>query len=318
MNKKLLTAAAVLLLSSCANQAGNGTAVYESSETAFVVVSAAVTTENISDKATVSETETETSETTSVSEIKTESHETTAVPAASVQASESADKTEFSISDDELIALAYADHFSADYVIDYTVLDNMGHTPAEYESCSVTLVPVSESIEEYAADEKNYPEFYEEKTEGDGVIRKIGENDLYSQWINEYTEIRNYYSNDLPVENHIPRAYRRVYLKNLRQEENSKWVYTGEFTADDIKAVFDIFYMNTSMLSRDVYERDGTFVYSFYYTLVCYGDFGLNDEISLCKMEVEIFSDGTVKTGSAITVKRCEIPDSALTIEWRE
>ncbi len=172
MNKKVLTAAAVLLLSSCANQAGNGTVVYESSETAFETVPAAVTAENISDKATVSE-------------IKTESHETTAVPAAAVQASESADKTEFSISDDELIALAYADHFSADYIIDYTVLDNMGHTPAEYESCSVTLVPVSESIEEYAADEKNYPEFYEEKTEGDGVIRKIGENDLFSQWINE-------------------------------------------------------------------------------------------------------------------------------------
>jgi len=311
MNKKLLTAAAVLLLSSCANQAGNDTAVYESLETISGAVSSSEAAEKISETTSVSETGTKASETTTVSETKTESSETTSVSATEVQI------PEFSVSDEELLALAYADYSSADYISDYTVLDNMGHIPAEYESCDVILVPVSENIEEYAADEKNYPEFYEEGTAGDGVIRKIGENDLYSQWVNEYTEIRTYYSNDILTEKRIARAYRRVYLKNIRLKGNER-VYAGDFTEKDIKAVFDILYMDAPMVSREVYERDGTFVYSFYYTVISYGDFGLNDEISLRREDIEILSGGTIKSVGDFIVKRCEIPNTASSPEGFE
>ncbi len=65
-------------------------------------------------------------------------------------------------------------------------------------------------------------------------------------------------------------------------------------------------------------KRYRAFVYSFYYTLISYGDFGLNDEISLCREDIEILSDGTVKTVGDFTVKRCEIPNTASSPEGFE
>ena len=169
------------------------------------------------------------------------------------------------LSDDEIIELALGALSSSDYIEDYR----------DYGSYNAVIVPENEDFDSYTSAFERFPVAYEEKYK-DNVIEKISENELYSEWINSYTEIRSYISNDVPVELSIERSYRYFFLKNFRKTADGKLKYTGRLTAEDIKQNFDIFNKEIK-IARKVSETDDSFIYDFYSVEHIAGDYGLCD-----------------------------------------
>lgn len=288
----------------------------------------------------------ETSETTSASE-KKETFASTALSAEPVTESETsvtASQTESSIAEttaaelitmesgycafddaellpeSEVIAIAeqVRDGFKqSDLIKDYAEIDDMG-IPFD-GSYDIMIVPADVDFEEYCADEKNFPMYYEDEHEN-GVIEKTGENDIYSQWRNAYTEIRRMYQNDVPTVLELDREYRRVFLKNFVRNENNAFSYTGKMTAEDITRNFDIFTHNTleTKICRRVAENSGSFKYEFYCARIIGGDWGLNDEAVIEGRSVEISkADGSFNSeGTTFYRAGYEIPGTAPDMGW--
>lgn len=220
----------------------------------------------------------------------------------------------------EIIAIAekLGDGFKqSDFINDYAEIDDMG-IPFD-GSYDIMIVPADVDFEEYCADEKNFPMYYEDEHEN-GVIEKLGENDLYSQWRNGYTEIRRTYQNDVPAVLELDRDYRRVFLKNFVRNENNSFSYTGQMTAEAIARNFDIFKNNVGevKICRRVVETVDSFKYEFYCVKKVGGDWGLNDEAVIEGRSVEISkADGSFNS-DGITFYRAgyEIPGTAPDMDW--
>lgn len=206
------------------------------------------------------------------------------------------------LTDEQIIELAQLDFRSEDMIEDYTVIDDMGVPFAG--SFDIMLVPEGADLEAYCADEKNYPMCYDEYE--NGVIEKLGENELYSQWSNTYTEIRTIYENDVLTAMYIDRAYRRVFMKNFAECDGARF-YTGEMTAESVKENFDILSAQEygSKLCRKVTETADSFVYEYYNTYIVGGDWGLNDTAVLGRYSYIVSkSDGSFNAEPYLEWKR--------------
>lgn len=159
-----------------------------------------------------------------------------------------------------------------------------------------------------------YTEYENETTE------KLGENEYYAEWSNTYTEIRRMFSNDVPVERHIDRAHRSVFLKNFRLDEGSV-VYCGEMTAEEIRANFDLLLSSSLMLARRVTETDEAFFYETVSAHIVGGDWGLNDSIVFGVRQYAIFKEEGAfyamnRDAETIFEAEYEIPGTARDLEW--
>lgn len=200
------------------------------------------------------------------------------------------------LSDDEIIELALGALSSSDYIEDYR----------DYGSYNAVIVPENEDFDSYTSAFERFPVAYEEKYK-DNVIEKISENELYSEWINSYTEIRSYISNDVPVELSIERSYRYFFLKNFRKTADGKLKYTGRLTAEDIKQNFDIFNKEIK-IARKVSETDDSFIYDFYSVEHIGGDYGLCDRAKLEHKQITVSkSDGVFGEPVIVFRKSIEI-----------
>lgn len=192
---------------------------------------------------------------------------------------------------EQIIELAQLDLRAEDIIEDYTVIDDMGVPFAG--SFDIMLVPEGVDFEAYCADEKNYPMCYDEYE--NGVIEKLGENDIYSEWSNTYTEIRTLYENDVLTKMYIDRAYRRVFMKNFTERDGARF-YTGEMTSESVKENFDILSEKEygNKLCRKITETDDSFVYKYYNIHIVGGDWGLNDTAVLGRYSCTVSkSDGS-------------------------
>ena len=226
------------------------------------------------------------------------------------------------LSESEMISLAEqvrGGFKQSNLVKDHMEFDDMGILFDR--SYDTVIVPADVDFEEYCSDEKNFPMYYEEEYEN-GVLEKLGENDIYSQWRNAYTEIRQMYQNDVPTVLELDREYRRVFLKNFVRNENNSFIYTGKMNADDIMRNFDIFtYSPPGMkICRRVAETDDSFAYEFYCVRIIGGDWGLNDEAVIEGKSIEISKkDGSFNSGGKTFYEAsCEIPDTAIDLEWND
>lgn len=224
------------------------------------------------------------------------------------------------LSESEIITLAEkvrGGFKQSDFVKDHTEFDDMGIPFGG--SYDIMIVPVDADFEEYCADEKNFPMYYEEEYEN-GVLEKLGENDIYSQWRNAYTEIRRMYRNDVPTVLELDREYRRVFLKNFVRNKNNSFVYTGKMNVDDIMRNFDIFtYSPPGMkICRRVVESNDSFTYEFYCVRIVGGDWGLDDEAVIEGKSIEISKkDGSFNSGGKKFYEAgYEIPNTAPHTDW--
>lgn len=224
------------------------------------------------------------------------------------------------LSESDVIAIAekFGDGFKqSDFINDYAEIDDMG-IPFD-GNFGIEIVPEGVDFEEYCADEKNFPMYYEDEHEN-GVIEKLGENELYSQWRNGYTEIRRTYQNDVPTVLELDREYRQVFLKNFARNENNAFSYTGKMTAEDIARNFDIFKKSSGevKICRRVVETDDSFKYEFYCVKKVGGDWGLNDEAVIEGRSVEISKADGSFCSDGITFYRAgfEIPGTAHEMAW--
>lgn len=195
------------------------------------------------------------------------------------------------LTDEQITELAQLDLRAEDIIEDYTVIDDMGVPFAG--SFDIMFVPEGVDFEAYCSDENNYPMSYDEYE--NGVIEKLGENDIYSEWSNTYTEIRTLYENDVLTKMYIDRAYRRVFMKNFTERDGARF-YTGEMTLERVKENFDILSEKEygSKLCRKVTETDDSFVYKYYNICIVGGDWGLNDTAVLGRYSYTVSkSDGS-------------------------
>lgn len=195
------------------------------------------------------------------------------------------------LTDEQITELAQLDLRAEDIIEDYTVIDDMGVPFAG--SFDIMFVPEGVDFEAYCSDENNYPMCYDEYE--NGVIEKLGENDIYSEWSNTYTEIRTIYENDVLTEMYIDRAYRRIFMKNFTERDGARF-YTGEMTSEGVKENFDILSEKEygSKLCRKVTETDDSFVYKYYNIYIVGGDWGLNDTAVLGRYSYTVSkSDGS-------------------------
>lgn len=209
-------------------------------------------------------------------------------------------------SDDYFLQLTEGIYTSKDFIADYTVIDDFGIPfSGQYDRM---FVPVDENFESYSSDEKQFPSYYVDKYEN-LVLEKIGENELYSEWSNTYTEIRTYTNNGVLTENHIDRYYRRLFFKNFRRiSAEGKIVYTGEMNAQSIQNNFDILNPVTK-LCRRVRETDEHFIYEYYCYYIVGGDYGLYDQLVIEKCEISISkTDGRFNDAFVTFEKRIDIP----------
>lgn len=204
-----------------------------------------------------------------------------------------------SLSDEEIIELALGTFSSSDYIEDYT----------NYGSYNAVIIPEDEDFESYTSAFERFPVAYEEKYR-DNVIEKLSENELYSEWINSYTEIRSYLSNNAPAELPIERSYRYFFLRNFRKTADGKLKYTGRLTAEDIKQNFDIFNKEIK-IARKVSETDDSFIYDFYSVEHIVGDYGLCDRAELEHKQITVSkSDGVFSEPIVVYNKSVEIPET--------
>lgn len=194
------------------------------------------------------------------------------------------------LADEQIAELAQLDLRPEDVIEDYTVIDDMGVPFAG--SFDIMLVPEGVDFEAYCADEKNYPMQCDYEN---GVIEKLGENDIYSEWSNTYTEIRTIYEDDVLTARYIDRAYRRIFMKNFTERDGARF-YTGEMTSESVKENFDILSVKEygNKLCRRVTETDDSFVYEYYNIYIVGGDWGLNDTAVLSRCSYTVSkSDGS-------------------------
>lgn len=226
------------------------------------------------------------------------------------------------LTEEELIGLAQSIRTasSEDFIADYTAVDDMG-VPFD-RSYQILIAPITvetdNDFEEYcrvrADAAMRYTEYENETTE------KLGENKYYAEWSNTYTEIRRMFSNDVPVERHIDRAHRSVFLKNFRLDEGSV-VYCGEMTAEEIRANFDLLLSSSLMLARRVTETDEAFFYETVSAHIVGGDWGLNDSIVFGVRRYAIFKGEGVfyamdRDAETVFEAEYEIPGTARDLEW--
>lgn len=224
------------------------------------------------------------------------------------------------LSESEVIELAKQIESGAaqsDFIEDYTEIDPMG-VPFN-GSYDVITVPIDADFNAYCSDENNYPMSKEEEYEN-GVLEKIGENDIYAQWRNAYTEIRRMTQNDVPTVLHLDREYRRLFMKNFANKGREGTVYTGKMNADDIKRNFDVRTRRGGVgmkISRQVIETEDSFIYEFYTVRIIGGDWGLNDVACLEGTAIEISkNDGSFNSeGKKFFEAEYEIPDTAVDID---
>jgi len=203
------------------------------------------------------------------------------------------------ISDGELIEIALQNLSSSYYIGDY----------ADYGSYNAVIVPENEDFESYTSAFERFPVAYEEKYK-DNVIEKLSENELYSEWVNNYTELRSYLSNNVPAELPIERSYRYFFLKNIRKTADGKLKYTGSLTAEDIKQNFDIFNKDIK-IARKVSETDDSFIYDFYSVEHIGGDYGLCGIAVLEHKQITVSkSDGIFGDPVIISNRSVEIPET--------
>lgn len=210
------------------------------------------------------------------------------------------------LSDDYFLQLTEGIYTSKDFIADYTVIDDFGIPfSGQYDRM---FVPVDEDFESYSSDEKQFPSYYVEKYEN-LVLEKIGENELYSEWSNTYTEIRTYTNSSVLTEDHIDRSYRRLFFKNFRRiSAEGKTVYTGEINEQCIQKNFDIL-SPTTKLCRRVRETNEYFIYEYYCYHTVGGDYGLYDQLVIEKCEISISkTDGSFNDAFVAFEKRIDIP----------
>ncbi len=127
----------------------------------------------------------------------------------------------------------------------------------------------------------------------DEEIVFCGETDSYVGYNIRYTESRSMYNNSILVTNDIPRANHPIFLKNMlwTAGENGRCLLLlGELTQEYVEEQLDIYLLPDvgSMLYRDVTEDEACYLYTYYYVYKVYGDFGIDDEVQLCKQVITI------------------------------
>lgn len=320
-----------LLLSAC----GSGKAAELTDNAAFVTETDGKTGERSETASSKTENSGETAE---ITEITSETGEDTAC-SVKIKTEVSAERTEYitlppvtehiapeisfsfdfdsmeTLTDEQITELAQINFCSEDMIEDYTVIDDMG-VPFSDGGYDIMLVPDGVDFEAYCADEKNYPMYYDEYE--NGVIEKLGENGIYSQWSNTYTEIRTIYENDILTAKYIDRAYMRVFMKNFADRDGAMF-YTGEMTAESVKENFDVFSVKEygNKLCRRVTETADSFVYEYYNIYVVGGDWGLNDTAVLGRYSYNVSkSDGSFNAGPYTeSVRETEIYGTAVYLD---
>jgi len=127
----------------------------------------------------------------------------------------------------------------------------------------------------------------------DEEIVFCGETDSYVGYSILYTESRSMYNNWVLVTNDIPRANHPIFLKNMLRTagENGRCLLLlGELTQEYVEEQLDIYLLPNvgSMLYREVTEDEECYLYTYYYADMVYGDFGIDDEVQLCKQVITI------------------------------
>lgn len=146
----------------------------------------------------------------------------------------------------------------------------------------------------------------------DEVTIRCGENDLYAEYSIRFTDMRTMYLNDTLVTNEIPRAYRRLFLKNrlfVPIDERVVPVYFGELTLENVKAEMDLMIsLGGLTVYREVGETENAYIYTSYMIVTVGGDYGLCDMAELIRYD-NIFDKTTHEQSSSETcVRRVDIP----------
>lgn len=127
----------------------------------------------------------------------------------------------------------------------------------------------------------------------DEEIIFCGETDNYVGCSIRYTESRSRYDNRILVTNDIPRANHPIFLKNMlwiAGENGRCLLLLGELTQEYVEEQLDIYLLPKvgSMLYREVTEDEECYLYTYYYAYMVYGDFGIDNEVQLCKQVITI------------------------------
>ena len=183
----------------------------------------------------------------------------------------------------------------------------------------------SDFINEYA--QKDVVEFMNmqnsrEPGEETGVLVKdeesifCGETDSYTEYSARYTDSRSLYENDILVTHNIPRAYRRVYMKSMVQfsdMEGRPLVMLGNLSKEYVQEQLDYFNNRDAMIIyREVTEDENSYIYTYYYARITYGDYGLNNTANLRKHSFVVDKEThVIKYGAEEYIKEVEIMGTA-------
>lgn len=160
----------------------------------------------------------------------------------------------------------------------------------------------SECITSYATDYiANYLKVQNTKEPGEETGSTVkneeivfcGETDSYMGYRVRYTESRSMYNNDVLVTHEIPRVDYSVYMKNLlwtAGENSRQLLMLGELSEEYVEEQLDIYMLPKvgGMLYREVMEAEDCYLYTYYYAYMVYGDFGIDNEVQLCKQVIAI------------------------------
>ncbi len=148
-----------------------------------------------------------------------------------------------------------------------------------------------------------------------------GENDTYAEYSVRYTDRNSVYLNNVLTTTDIPRASREVYLKNYVLETNVEELrgyLLGELSLDYVKEQLDVLHSGDEpIIYREIVENEKEYIYTYYYTNICYGDYGLNDTAMLMRRTQVIDKETHVSLmGEAQKLRDVEIIGTSRDSEW--
>ena len=256
------------------------------------------------------------------------------------QSGQTAEKKEFSftsaedvesISDEDLVIIAYGDYKREDFfeegssvAIDLFDVSLMVPTEEEpentYETIRIDILDIkeigenhdnntlitSEFLKEYgASDVERIIDLQNTRVPGEatGILVKdkeiiyCGETDYYVEYSGRYTDCRSLYENDVLVTHNIPRAYRFVYMKTFVMciyDNGYRPMMLGELNKEYVQQQMDYYMSGTeyyTMVYRETEETEDSYIYTYYYVTLSGGDWGINDEAVLYKEAIQIDKD---------------------------
>ena len=143
-----------------------------------------------------------------------------------------------------------------------------------------------------------------------------GENDTYAEYSIRYTDRNSVYLDNALTTTDIPRAYREIYLKNYILETNDEELrgyLLGELSLDYVKEQLDVLHSGYEpIIYREIVETKKEYIYTYYYTGMSHGDYGVNDEARLMRRTQVIDKETHVSLmGEAWELREVEIEGTA-------